>query len=159
MTDQPPHGYIPADPLDESPPGGFQPREVREEALAAVLAGVPLGDYDQRVIDWLCNLDDPTARTIGSLLWRERLAGRAEALAGAATEGTCWAVWIGGMPGLTSATDEGAVRRIVNELRAQGLTAVAYSCTPVADPPRDVPATEQREDKEQAALEAGGGDA
>ena len=36
------------------------------------------GDWDEEVLDWLARLDDSTCRTVASLLWRCRLAGRAE---------------------------------------------------------------------------------
>jgi hypothetical protein len=48
---------------------------VRQEAFAAVLEGVETGAYDLRIITWLTGWDDPTCRTIASLLWRCRLAG------------------------------------------------------------------------------------
>lgn len=80
MPDQPPHDYIPAGPLDEPPFGGFCPDEVRAAAFAAVLAGVPLGAYDQRMIARTIELEDDNGlRWLMSLLWRCRLAGRAEA--------------------------------------------------------------------------------
>jgi hypothetical protein len=36
------------------------------------LQGVPLGSYDLQIIHWLSELDDPTARTITSLILRVR---------------------------------------------------------------------------------------
>lgn len=71
----PPHGYVPAGPLESRPGGGFQPAEVRREALAAVLAGIPVGAYDERIVRWLTELDDDTCRTIASVMWRCRVAG------------------------------------------------------------------------------------
>lgn len=88
----PPHDYIPAGPLETAPGGGFRDPQVRREAFAAVLAGVETGAYGQRVIDWLCDLDDPTCRTVAYLLWQARLAGRAEALPAGTFTGTQWAV-------------------------------------------------------------------
>jgi hypothetical protein len=52
---------------------------VRQEAFSAVLEGVELGAYDERMIAWLVGWDDPTCRTIASLMWRCRLAGAAAA--------------------------------------------------------------------------------
>jgi hypothetical protein len=58
---------------------GFRPPEVRQEAFAAVLEGVELGAYDMRMVSWSVEVgDDPTCRTIASLMWRCRLAEREE---------------------------------------------------------------------------------
>ena len=51
---------------------------MRQEAFAAVLEGIETGAYDRRIITWLAQWDDTTCRTIASLLWRCRLAGRKE---------------------------------------------------------------------------------
>jgi hypothetical protein len=75
----PPHAYIPAGPAGAAPYLGYCPPEVRQEAFAAVLEGFELGAYDTRIVNWLAGWDDPTCRTIASLMWRCRLAGRAEA--------------------------------------------------------------------------------
>jgi hypothetical protein len=48
---------------------------VRQEAFAAVLEGLELGAYDRQIVNWLTSWDDPTCRTIASLMWRCRLAG------------------------------------------------------------------------------------
>ena len=79
LDDRPPHDYVPAGPLDAAPwEGGYQLPETRAAAFRAVLAGADLGDYDQRIIAWLAGLDDPTCRTVASLIWRARQAGAAE---------------------------------------------------------------------------------
>ena len=75
----PPHAYIPAGPVEAAPYLGYCPPEVRQEAFSAVLEGVETGAYDCRIIAWLTGWDDPTCRTIASLMWRCRLAGKAEA--------------------------------------------------------------------------------
>ena len=75
----PPHIYIPAGPLEAAPHLGYCPPEVRQEAFSAVLEGVKLGAYDTQIVNWLTGWDDPTCRTIASLMWRCRLAGGAEA--------------------------------------------------------------------------------
>lgn len=75
----PPHAYVPAGPVEAAPLGGCCPPEIRLEAFAAVLEGVETGAYDRRIVAWLAQLDDPTCRTIASLMWRCRLAGVAEA--------------------------------------------------------------------------------
>ena len=74
----PPHAYIPAGPLEAAPYLGYCPPEVRQEAFSAVLEGVETGAYDTQIVNWLTGWDDPTCRTIASLLWRCRLAGRKE---------------------------------------------------------------------------------
>ena len=74
MTMPPPHEYIPARPVLFAPQGSAPPA-VRMEAFKAVLEGVPTGAYDDRVITWLCNQDDPTVKTVVSLLWRCRETG------------------------------------------------------------------------------------
>lgn len=71
----PPNAYVPPGPLGQAPGGGHQPREVRAGALGDVLAGIELGDYDRRMIEWLTGLDDPTCRAFASIMWRCREAG------------------------------------------------------------------------------------
>jgi hypothetical protein len=75
----PPHAYIPTGPVEAAPYLGYCPPEVRQEAFSAVLEGVETGAYDMQIVNWLTGWDDPTCRTIASLMWRCRLAGRAEA--------------------------------------------------------------------------------
>lgn len=74
---EPPRDYVPAGPVESPPYLGCCRPEVRREALAAVLEGVGLGAYDERMLDWLAGWDDPTCRTIASIMWRCRLAGLA----------------------------------------------------------------------------------
>jgi hypothetical protein len=74
----PPHSYIPAGPVEAAPYEGYCPPEMRQKAFAAVLEGVELGAYDLRIVAWLAQWDDTTCRTIASLMWRCRLAGRKE---------------------------------------------------------------------------------
>lgn len=70
-----PHEYVPPGPLDSAPGGGFRHREVRADAFAEVLAGIELGDYDRRMIEWLTDVgDDPTCRALASIMWRCRTA-------------------------------------------------------------------------------------
>ena len=76
---EPPHVYIPAGPLKAAPHLGYCPPGVRQEAFSAVLEGVELGAYDTRIVNWLTGWDDPTCRTIASVMWRCRLAGEAAA--------------------------------------------------------------------------------
>ena len=75
----PPHAYVPSGPLEAAPYLGYCPPEVRREAFSAVLEGVETGAYDTQIVNWLTGWDDPTCRTIASLMWRCRLAGGAEA--------------------------------------------------------------------------------
>jgi hypothetical protein len=71
MTMRPPHEYVPARSLLFAPTGSAPP-EVRLEALQAVLEGVPTGRYDDQVISWLSNQDDPTVKALLGLMWRCR---------------------------------------------------------------------------------------
>ena len=80
--------YVTPQVLDHQPPGGFTQPNVRVDAAEAALYGVVLGAYDQRILSWAMAWDDPTARTLVSLLWRARMAGRADRDAGWAS-GTC----------------------------------------------------------------------
>jgi hypothetical protein len=74
MTDLDPIEYAPDGPLETAPTGPFTDPADRHEAFVAVLAGIEMGAYDWRIIDWLAGLDDPTCRTIASLMWRCRQA-------------------------------------------------------------------------------------
>ena len=73
-----PHEYIPPGPIEVAPYEGYREPEVRREALAAVLQGVPMGAYDRRIVDWLAGWDDTTCRTIASLMYRCRQAELAD---------------------------------------------------------------------------------
>jgi hypothetical protein len=44
-------------------------------AIMEQLDGIPLGDYDRRIIDWLAGWDVPTIAVVASLLRRCRWAG------------------------------------------------------------------------------------
>jgi hypothetical protein len=75
--------YVQSDgPNEVYPGGGFVPQPVRRSYLAAALAGVELGAYDTRIVGWLAQWDDYTARLVVSLLVRARIAGYAEAAGG-----------------------------------------------------------------------------
>jgi hypothetical protein len=74
MTMRPPHDYIPAHSPIFAPPGSAPPA-VRLEAFKAVLEGVPTGAFDDQVIAWLADQNDPTAKTLLSLMWRCRETG------------------------------------------------------------------------------------
>ena len=75
LSTDPPHAYIPVGPVQCAPLGSYLASQERREALRAALEGVELGTYDERMIAWLAGWDDPTCRTIASLIWRCRLAG------------------------------------------------------------------------------------
>ena len=66
-------------PNEDYPPGGFTPQADRAWYLEAALAGIELGQCDRRIIAWLVQWDDYTARLVISLLVRARRAGYAEA--------------------------------------------------------------------------------
>jgi hypothetical protein len=67
--------HLPDGPIEAEPPGSPEPPDVRLDVLAAVLDGVETAPYDDKVLGWLAGLDDPTYRTVASLLWRCRQAG------------------------------------------------------------------------------------
>lgn len=68
--------YTAVEPLHHAPSGPYVDRGRREEALADALRGVELGAYDEQIVAWMSSmLDDPTLRTIVSLLERVRIAG------------------------------------------------------------------------------------
>jgi hypothetical protein len=76
MTAVPPHNYVPRGPIDFPVHEGFTPGCVRQDAFAAVLDGVELGEYDRRMITWLIEVgDDPMCRAFASLMWRCRVVG------------------------------------------------------------------------------------
>jgi uncharacterized repeat protein (TIGR03917 family) len=64
--------WIPAGPIDTEPLS--LPISRRRDALAYVLAGVPLGDYDRFTVNWLADMDTTTVATIASLIRRARRA-------------------------------------------------------------------------------------
>lgn len=66
-------------PNELYPAGGYRPQAERLAAVEAALSGVELGAYDRRIIEWLIQWDDYTARLVVSLLVRARRAGYAEA--------------------------------------------------------------------------------
>ncbi|MFG2145526.1 hypothetical protein ACGFRG_15185 [Streptomyces sp. NPDC048696] len=66
---------IPVGPIESAPwnlPIGDFPA-----VLAEAFAGVELGAYDRRIIEWLAGWDSPTVATIASLVLRARKAGGA----------------------------------------------------------------------------------
>ncbi|MFG3214790.1 hypothetical protein [Streptomyces tendae] len=71
--------YRDNDPISDGPlgnaPFGYSPEFLQREALYAELdnAGVELGAYDRRIVDWIAGWDYPTVATIASLI---RRAGR-----------------------------------------------------------------------------------
>jgi hypothetical protein len=62
-------------PLDAEPPGRPETPDIRLDVLFTVLDGVETSPFDDKVLGWLAEQDDPTYRTVASLLWRCRLAG------------------------------------------------------------------------------------
>ncbi len=65
---------VPAGPV-EVPPAGFAPKAEQAGLLAEVLAGVELGAWDRRIVDWLAGWDSCTVLTIASWVARSRAAG------------------------------------------------------------------------------------
>jgi hypothetical protein len=50
-------------------------RADRITAISEALAGVELGEYDRKMIEWMASWDEPTIGTWVSLLYRTRRAG------------------------------------------------------------------------------------
>jgi hypothetical protein len=67
--------HLSDEPLEAEPPGSPESPDVRLDVLAAVLDDVETAPYDDKVLGWLAEQDDPTYRTVASLLWRCRKAG------------------------------------------------------------------------------------
>jgi hypothetical protein len=67
-------GRVPAGPV-EAPPRGFVPRAEQAEILAGVLAGIELGAWDRRIVDWMAGWDACTVLTVASWVARARAAG------------------------------------------------------------------------------------
>lgn len=64
-------------PIDECPWSVLR-HEDFPAAVAEAFAGVELGAYDQRIIDWMIRMwDQPTMATVVSLVIRARRAGGA----------------------------------------------------------------------------------
>ncbi|MFF5148120.1 hypothetical protein ACFY6U_51925 [Streptomyces sp. NPDC013157] len=68
--------YRDNDPISDGPldsvPFGYSPESLQREALYAELssAGVELGTYDHRIVEWIAGWDYPTVATIASLIRR-----------------------------------------------------------------------------------------
>jgi hypothetical protein len=65
---------VPAGPV-EAPPQGFVPKDGQVEILAGVLAGIELGVWDRRILDWMAGWDASTLLTVASWIARSRAAG------------------------------------------------------------------------------------
>jgi hypothetical protein len=65
----------------EVAPAGFVSRVDRARILAEVLAGVELGVWDRRILDWLAGWDTATVLTIASWIARVGAGGRSDAQA------------------------------------------------------------------------------
>jgi hypothetical protein len=64
---------VPAGPV-ETPPRGFVPAAEQAEILAGVLAGIELGAWDRRILEWMAGWDAPTVLTVASWIARSRAA-------------------------------------------------------------------------------------
>ena len=67
---------VPRGPV-QTPPHGFMPQAEQAQILAGVLAGIELGAWDQRIVQWLAGWDACTVLTVASLITRARAAGPA----------------------------------------------------------------------------------
>ena len=65
---------VPAGPVEASP-RGFVPKDGQVEILAGVLAGIELGVWDRRILEWMAGLDASTVLTVASWIARSRVAG------------------------------------------------------------------------------------
>ena len=65
---------VPAGPV-ETPPRGFVPQAEQAEILAGVLAGIELGAWDRRILEWMAGWDASTVLTVASWIARSRAAG------------------------------------------------------------------------------------
>jgi hypothetical protein len=65
---------VPAGPVEVAP-RGFAPEAEQAAVLAAVLAGIELGAWDRRILDWLAGWDACTVLTIASWIARSWAAG------------------------------------------------------------------------------------
>ena len=59
----------------EAPPRGFVPHAEQVGILAGVLAGIELGAWDRRILEWMAGWDTSTALTIASWIERSRARG------------------------------------------------------------------------------------
>jgi hypothetical protein len=66
--------WVPGGPVQEAP-GGFVPVAEQRRVLAGVLAGVELGVWDERIVDWLAGWDACTVLTVASWIARARESG------------------------------------------------------------------------------------
>lgn len=66
---------IPAGPIESAPWSALSGEAEYRAALAEAFAGVELGEYDRRIIEWLAGWDSPTVATLASLVVRAREAG------------------------------------------------------------------------------------
>jgi hypothetical protein len=69
-------GRVPDGPVEVAP-RGFAPPAEQAVVLAGVLAGIELGAWDRRVLEWLAGLDACTVLTVASWIVRAREAGAA----------------------------------------------------------------------------------
>ncbi|WP_052287070.1 hypothetical protein [Streptomyces sp. 769] len=67
--------WIPAGPIESAPWSALSGETEYRAALAEAFAGVELGEYDRRIIEWLVGWDSPTVATLASLVIRARKAG------------------------------------------------------------------------------------
>ena len=76
MAGQPDARQVPGGPV-EVPPPGFVPGAVQAEILAGALAGIELGAWDRRILEWMAGWDASTVLTVASWIARSRAAGPA----------------------------------------------------------------------------------
>lgn len=62
---------MPTGPV-QAPPPGFVPKTQQAAILATALAGIELGAWDRRILDWMSNWDAATVLTVASWITRAR---------------------------------------------------------------------------------------
>lgn len=84
MSTVEPVDTLPEGPIESDPFDFYRDRSSAEirAMLDDVLAGVELGAYDRRIVEWGKSMwDQPTMVTIASLIHRARAAGSGESVA------------------------------------------------------------------------------
>jgi hypothetical protein len=66
---------VPSGPIETAPSGRHASTARQLDVLHEAVRGLPLGAYDEDVLEWLAGCDWPTVATIASLIDRARRAG------------------------------------------------------------------------------------
>lgn len=68
---------LPTGPIESDPIDYYRGRDFSDVSamLDEAVAGIQLGAYDRRIVEWLKGWDSPTIVTVASLIKRARAAG------------------------------------------------------------------------------------